>query len=868
LRNKENRTDRILILIALIILLTAGGLFYFDSWMWGGKRDRGDVIGLISQKSGDVRLKLEGDLKWSRAGAGDNLVYNDAVYAGSSSEAQLNLGESKMTVTENTLVVLRREANVNFLNLNYGTLFGKVAKTDKIVIDTGNGKQVEFSTADGANIILHKVGNDTQLEVTSGTADVMINGKKRTIDSSDKVLLSDKVQVSKAGGDKLKIIRPLKDQVIYSEGPAQIDFAWMWEVPRLNRPDDLYKLEFSTQPTFSKLHAQKEVKNAFTTALNASQSLNLYFRVKGPGGAVSPTERVRFVRIHKPVIVHPVAGQAFPTPSGQSAAVAIEFKRPQNTAVWYQVAADPDFKSVLINQSTPETKVVTQLALGDYFVRARGDFGERMTDWTSGVPFRVEPLAELRLTRRPPNKIIIPNRNYPARFYSAPESQVRGYLAGIGMLRDFFQLEPDTFDEVKVQFENGGRELITQSDGGWPTDKLRPSRYVYQYMVGKAGHRPSAWSGKRRLEITMEAPRPIGEAEYGEVDAAGQAEARWDFTPLLFAHTYDIEVANEPGFSRPLEFKTASNVAKTQLSAGDAYFWRARARDRQGRIISEFSEPYRLKPLSYVPRSLAQNDRKPQAAERVRTKVERVKEDDWIHNGWWAWVGSGTNWTKYDQSVPGGSTFSTKDTRGPSQYLEAGYTGDKGWGGVFSYKNTPGKVALSGADINDEAYVFESQYAWKTISLEGIMRKLSSLKVFGRPILMGFRVGAQQHQTPYVHVNAIGRPELKSNEMTTASLGVLAELNRRRWNYYWLMRYQYPLSTNSDGASQWEIEPTFAFDGSLGVSYSLTPRTKLGFFWYGQWHQYGFTYSDGAQTNSGFQSLFYSNADLRLGIDF
>ncbi len=857
---KENRTDRILILIALIILIVASGLFYFDSWMWGGKRDRGDVIGLIAKKSGDVRLKFEGDLKWSRGGAGDNLVYNDAVYAGAGSEAQLNLGDSKMTVTENTLVVLRRQDNTNFLNLNYGTLFGKVAKNDKVVIDTGNGKQVEFSTTDGANIILHKIGNNTQLEVTSGSADVMINGKMRRIDSSDKILLGEKVQMSKAGGDKLKILKPLRDQVIYSEEPTQLEFAWTWEVPRLNRPEDLYTVEFSTQPTFSKIHATKSVKAEFNTTMSASKSLSLYFRVKGPGGALSPTERVRFVRINKPVIVHPVAGQKFTAPAGQTSTSPIEFKRPDSTTVWYQVAADPEFKQVLINQNTPDTKVFTELALGEYHIRARSDFGERMTEWTRGVPFTVEQQAELRLTRQPPTKIIIPNRNYPATYYSAPEGQVRSYLAGTGMLRDFFRLEKDSFDEVQVQFENGGKELVTQPDGGWPESKLRPARYAYQYMVSKTGNRPSAWSGTKKLEIIMEAPRPIGEAQYGEIDAAGTAEANWRFTPLLFAHTYDIEVATEPTFSQKQEFKTATTMARTQLSAGDAYFWRARARDRAGRIISEFSEPYRMKPLSYVPKLLA--NRQPQATERVRTKVERIREDDWIHNGWWAWVGSGMNYTKYEQSVTDRSTLRTQNTGGPSQYFETGYTGENGWGGVFSYKSTPGKI------IFDDATIDSAEYQWKTLSLEGIMRKLSSLKFLGRPILMGFRAGVQKHSTPYIFVDANANPALKSNDMTTASLGLLAELNRSRWNYYWLMRYQFPLSTSSDGASQYEIKPTFAFDGSLGLSYNLTPRTKLGFFWYGQWHQFDFTYSDGTQTNQGFQSLFYSNMDLRLGIDF
>jgi hypothetical protein len=104
--------------------------------------------------------------------------------------------------------------------------------------------------------------------------------------------------------------------------------------------------------------------------------------------------------------------------------------------------------------------------------------------------------------------------------------------------------------------------------------------------------------------------------------------------------------------------------------------------------------------------------------------------------------------------------------------------------------------------------------------------------------------------------------------MTDASAGLLLEWSRRRWTYYWLMRYQYPLTSKADGASQWSMQPVFAFDGSIGASYNITRQLKLGLFWYGQWHQFNYTYSDGTVVDSGFQSLFYSNVDVRLGIDF
>lgn len=114
--NRQDRADRLLISVALVILFMTGAAFYFDNWMWGGKKVRGARIGSISAKSGDVRVKFEGDLKWGKASRGQDLVYNDSIYAGGGGQAELALGNSQMTVQENTLIVLRRDKDISFLN--------------------------------------------------------------------------------------------------------------------------------------------------------------------------------------------------------------------------------------------------------------------------------------------------------------------------------------------------------------------------------------------------------------------------------------------------------------------------------------------------------------------------------------------------------------------------------------------------------------------------------------------------------------------------------------------------------------------------------------------------------------------------------
>lgn len=868
----ENRTDRILILIALIILLLAGGAFYFDSWMWGGKRNRGEVIGIITKSAGDVRLKMEGDLKWQRAGNNENLVYNDAVYAGSASEAELSLGESKMTVTENTLVVLRRDQNVNFMNLNYGTLFGRLAKNERLVIDTGKGKPIEFNTAGGAEIVLSKTGGITQLDVKSGTAELLINGERRKIDKSSRILLGEDAHIEKSGVNKLKIVKPLGDQIIYSDTPTQIPFAWAWEDPRLNKPEDKYALEFSATPQFKTIHATKNVSGQLTTQLNVSKSLTLYFRVRGPDNSMTTTERIRFVRLSQPLIIYPQAGQRFRAPLGQEASVPVQFEKPEEQVVWYQISDDPEFKNLIQNQSITAFKTAAALPVGQYYIRARGDFGDgKITAWSETHPFAVDPPPAIQLTQRGlPTRVVIPNRAYPARLYGAPEDEVRTYLRERGLMTRFFRVDPGSFDEMRIEFA-GDSEVVTQADANWPERKLQPDRYMYRYQLSKNGFSPSDWSAKRPLQIVMEPPRPVGQPSFDNADMDGNLNATWHFTPLLFAGSYDVEVAGEPGFRNPQRLRVNTTTVQHKLAGGQAHFWRARARDRRGNVISDFSEPRRLNPPSMAPKLIARNnDRRPQAAERVRTKVERVREDDWVHNGWWAWAGLGMNFTDYRQSIPNGeegASLITQNVTGPSAYMETGYTGDHGWGGVFTYKRTPGEVLFTDGTVVDQP-----QYVWTTVSIEGIMRRMSNFKLFNRQMLLGFRAGIQQHKVPFLVPGSDdfgnGIASQKNNNITTASLGLLAELNRKRWMYYWLMRYQFPLTTSADGANQFEITPTFAFDGSIGMSYSFADQWKIGMFWYGQWHQFNFKYNDGTNSLSGFQSLFYSNVDARIGFDF
>jgi hypothetical protein len=848
----------------------AGAAYYFDNWMWGGKKVRGARIGAISSKTGDVRVKFEGDLKWAKAARGQDLVYNDSIYAGGGSQAELALGQSQMTVQENTLIVLRREKDVSFLNLDYGTLFGKVAKDDKIMIDTGSGKPIEFSTKSNAQIVLRKTqGGKTELNVISGTADVVINGKTQRVTNSSKIVLDERAPTPepKIESARLVALKPLKGDFLYANAPMDIPFQWEWSNKRPAQAGETFTLEFSAEPTFQKIHASKAVTGRLGAEMHASKSLSLYYRVRGPRAELSQVERVNFVRMQPPVIVKPVAGQKFLTPAGQNALIEVEFNKAPNANVWYQIAGDAGFAQILMNQSTREAKVIPELAAGSYWLRARHDYGNnRVSDWSAAQPFQIDPkLDQLRLTEVPArDRVLIPNKPYPGTLYKASAAKVRAYLSKNGFLKNYFPFKAGSFDQLKIAFDNES-QAIAQPNADWPQRAMAPGSYTYKYQATKTGFEPSPVAGPKKLDIAMEAPRAVGKANFGEPLEDGSREAQWAFTPLLFARSYDVEVARDPSFRGSKQLKVESPLARAQLNPGPHY-WRARARDGQGRIISDYSAPERIEVPQMVPQALAENsaeaDRQPAAADSNVLKIDDKPAEPWVRNGWWAWLGSGYNYVDYRQSVQDRGTVTSHSPRAASQYFEGGYNGSTGWGGVVSYKGTPGEITVENAALD------KANYTWSTLGIEGFKRSLNRLPFTNVPVVYGVRVGIQQHKTPFLFLDADTNLQLKQNRMNTASFGLLAEVQRRKWTYYWLMRYQYPFSSVAEGSNQFEIKPTFAFDGSIGTSYNFTQRLKVGVFWYGQWHQYDFVYGDGNVTNVGFQSLFYSNVDLRLGFDF
>ncbi|KYG67267.1 hypothetical protein AZI86_09695 [Bdellovibrio bacteriovorus] len=227
----------------------------------------------------------------------------------------------------------------------------------------------------------------------------------------------------------------------------------------------------------------------------------------------------------------------------------------------------------------------------------------------------------------------------------------------------------------------------------------------------------------------------------------------------------------------------------------------------------------------------------------------------------WAWAGLGVNYTSSSQTVEGFSELEFGRIKGPSTMLRAGFYVSDNAGLELGFKNTPGEAKSS-----ESITVNDGEYNWLTMSAEALYRPVEKVKHSE----WTWRLGLQQHQMPFLHVDGANEVSMVETSMTNLSLGFEYKKQlKKRLRLEWLMRYQYPIAASNNEGTNFKVSPTVSFDGSLGTAYQLSENTFIGVYWYGQYHDFDFKYQTPSTAEvSGRQSLFFTNFDLRLGMEF
>ncbi|MBK7843145.1 MAG: hypothetical protein IPJ71_05530 [Bdellovibrionales bacterium] len=249
-----------------------------------------------------------------------------------------------------------------------------------------------------------------------------------------------------------------------------------------------------------------------------------------------------------------------------------------------------------------------------------------------------------------------------------------------------------------------------------------------------------------------------------------------------------------------------------------------------------------------------------------------LKESPLYSKHYAVWLGTGFNFLRYAQeSSDIQSDIEFQTFKGPSFFARGWWKVKEELDASFEAKMSPG-----GVDSSSSIDISSGNYNWTIYAIEGTYYPHNwRTTFFGLPSRWGARAGLQHHIVPFISRTGASETsaEIVTNSLSMFTIGFQNNVDiSSKWAFEWLMRYQSPLFMGS----VFQILPNFGFDGSVGLIRALQRNWKLGFYWYGQWHDYSFVHKDRYLINQGdttptikgHQVLFFSNIEVRAGFEF
>lgn len=580
---------------------------------------------------------------------------------------------------------------------------------------------------------------------------------------------------------------------------------------------------------------------------------------------VQPQEIVKSIEPEKVIevssktqLIYPPPEQVFPSQEGE-AEITLVGQPLENHVLELQLVREGEDFDGFSSEKLRGDRVTKRLSPGQYRWRMRAQLsGRDPSPWTEEARFSVRP-----------SYLTLPTFNDLPQQVGLHHTQ---------RLQNFFasaELPQGSWLEVS---ELRSQKIFKVDSRSWPEELNQPGVIQYSYRLRKSGYFSSPWSKPKLLQLYLPPPENL-RVETPEVINPNEKNK---VTIKLSWEDYFIESKSEIQISRDKEFRKKTSLYTTRSSkylgvdVNTDYYIRVRNTGESRRALSVFSKAIQLnvpyaKPepvldlalsSKLVPEVKAKPKRVPAATPESSSRESVLEEKMKVSRSQlWAWVGTGVNFVDYEQVVDQRADFDFSSNQFANYYLNVGWMSPK-WGADASYKTTPGKVNDTGNFVDNK------DFKWTTLTLDGLYVLPWAPTVGGSSIKTYLRGGVQKHNIPQLYLTSNDELSLVENDLLSGALGMGGEITRGSWQYSAFMRYQHPISSQVASASSFSINPKLAFDGSLGVSYAFAQRFSMGVFWYGHWINYDYEYVDNSSTQTGFQSLFFSNMDIRFGFQF
>ncbi|MES2856424.1 MAG: FecR domain-containing protein [Bdellovibrionota bacterium] len=588
--------DSVILGMSSFTLLLSLALLLGDGSFFGGD-DYGNLtaVGSFASSKNDVRRRVDAGMTWSNVNSTDVVYEGDSIFTGDSSETSIRLQNGTvLRVEPKSLVVIRTSGSKLEIDLQYGSLQGKIEGDQSIVL-TQNGESQELSGKNTEVRIVKEEKAAARVQVVSGEVSL----KDKTVVKKD-----EEVSLGKSGAKISKadvvLISPKSGAIEWLPMGKTVKFNW-----RTTKTGFSGVFEISKDPRFKSVLRSVPVSGT-SIAVGDSQDVRgpLYWRVKSddPNAIDSAAWKVSLFDDVPPLPILPANDQALRIPkaskSNDTSAFLTWEDSSGSTEFDLEVAKNPEMSKPFVSEKTTQQVSRVALAEGEYYWRVKGRHPERENaPWSKIMHFTVkkgdrELEAPILLVKKLDFKIqrtLLPKEvasTEPIEVTDAPAFEWSEVKGAKGYLAEF------ATDEAF----SSPRTIDIDDATRFSPQKVFPGSAYFRVRAKAANGKVGKPSETGTINVDLPAPlignlpdKKIVMTDKKKLDAA-KHDFKIVWSPLPHASKYELVWGSDPEFSKSKAFKINGTSRTIKVLTPRSYAAKVRALDVAGQPISAYSE--------------------------------------------------------------------------------------------------------------------------------------------------------------------------------------------------------------------------------------------------------------------------------------
>ncbi len=609
--------DRFLLIGAAIVMLLSTFLILDDRWLFkvlSTSSDSLEKIGMTKTAVSDVRRRHSTAFSWMPLDEKDDVFQGDSIYTGDKSEAVIitDRGE-QLSISPNSLVVINAKSDSIRLDIDFGSVLGKISKDQKLLIAAG-GDVTEFEGDDA--IVKVDVGADQNLvvNVLEGQVEVTSDSGRRSLGPSQQAEISDEGAIFDPSDVRLELLSPVPDRVLKPDEGRDLVLTW-----RSSYNFSEYNIEIAEDGAFQKIVIKDKVPRPLYRPPTLPTNQRLFWRVSASLKAnqplaKSPTNAFTIAEDNPPQFIFPRNNMRFtfeeqPGEDGRRLQVAMRWYPKSVSIKWeVQLATSPDFaKDLKIFESRDPSLNLGLLSEGEYHSRIRAkDWSD--AQWSDTASFYI--LRRPPASMKPPQLLSVDDTFLLStktvgvtaqELALASQSKTGEYVEAIPELA-WNTIPGATSYDLEISSNSDFSRIIHRAEVpstryGW--ESVRLGRYYWRIRSINSGSRRGTFSESQKLVVTLAPPRNLtNEKVIEEITAVMQMESapppfliRW--SPTLFTVRYEMEFDKGAKMEKPLRLYTQNPFKKVQAAQPGVYYWRVRSIDAGNRPLTEWTPVFK-----------------------------------------------------------------------------------------------------------------------------------------------------------------------------------------------------------------------------------------------------------------------------------